>query len=60
MPCRPKTVRRKEDHKKGSGQRLVKRGREMTCQYYFQKGHNKATCAVREEVEQATKASVEV
>ena len=53
MPGRPKTLRRKEEHEKGSGQRLHRTGREMTCQYCFGKVHNKVKYPVRKEVKQS-------
>ena len=53
MPGRPKTLRRKEEHEKESGQRLHRTGREMTCQYCFGKVHNKVKYPVRKEVKQS-------
>ena len=31
MPWRPRSLRRKEEYKSGSGVRLVRKGKEITC-----------------------------
>ena len=44
MPGRPPKNRKKEEGENPSGYRLSRKGRIMTCQVCFQKGHNKKTC----------------
>ena len=44
MSGRPPKNRKKEEGENSSGYRLSRKGRIMTCQVYFQKGHNKKTC----------------
>ena len=46
MPGRPPKNRKKEEWEGSSGNRLSRKGRVMTCQVCFQKGHDKKTCPI--------------
>ena len=53
MLGRPKINRKKEEFEIGSNGRLIKRGRQMTCQYYFGKRYNKSAYAIGKTMERS-------
>ncbi|XP_050238794.1 uncharacterized protein LOC126680332 [Mercurialis annua] len=49
MPGRPAKNRRKEEGERSSGFKLSRKGRVMTCQVCFGKGHNRKKCPQRQD-----------
>ena len=53
MSGKPAKNRRKEDGELYSGHKMRRKGIKMTCQLYYQTGHNKQTCPARKQSQEA-------